>query len=187
MRLLRLDEKMDNKEEVFSPKSNIQNNFFNFIFLFKGILGYVAYVIIFPTWLSALVHKLRGVKINKYKTVYIAPNVLIDNSFPENVTIGDYVYLTRGCKIIAHTSFTPLAQEYTKCEYVLGSVVIDDGAYIGVNAVVLPNVRIGKCAVIGAGATVTKDVPDYAIAVGCPAKVIGDIRQYSTNLSQENA
>lgn len=178
---------MNDKGEQFLPKSNIQKNFFNFIFLFKGVLGYIAYVIIFPTWLSALVHKIRGVKIDKYKTVYIAPNVLIDNSFPENITVGNYVYLTRGCKIIAHTAFTPIAQEYTKCEYVLGSVVIEDGAYIGVNAVVLPNVRIGKCAVIGSGAVVTKDIPDYAIAVGCPAKVIGDIREYSTEVKKENA
>ncbi len=163
--------------EVVAPKRNIHKYFFNLGFLIKGLIGYLAYMMIFPSWLAAGLHKLRGVKIDDYKSVYIAANVLIDTSFPEQVEIGNYVYLTRGCKIIAHTAYTPLTQQFTKSEYVLGKVVIEDGAYIGVNAVVLPNVTIGRCAIIGAGAIVTKDIPAYAIAVGCPAKVIGDVRE----------
>lgn len=48
---------------------------------------------------------------------------------------------------------------------------IDDDVWIGANAVILGGVRIGKGAIIGAGAVVTKDVPSMAIAVGVPAKV----------------
>jgi len=48
---------------------------------------------------------------------------------------------------------------------------IDDDVWIGANAVILGGVRIGKGAIIGAGAVVTKDVPEMAIAVGVPAKV----------------
>lgn len=166
--------------EETKPRKNIHKYFFNIGFLIKGLIGYLAYVMIFPSWLAAWLHKIRGVKIDDYKSVYIAANVLIDTSFPEQVTIGNYAYLTRGCKIIAHTAYTPLTQQFTKCEYVLGKVVIEDGAYIGVNAVVLPNVTIGKCAIIGAGAIVTKDIPAYAIAVGCPAKVIGDVRNMNS-------
>ena len=158
-------------------KGSIGKYFFSLSFLVKGLLGYIAYMMIFPSWLAAWIHKIRGVKIDNFRTVYIAANVLIDTSFPERVTIGNHVYLTRGCKVIAHTAYTPLAQEYTRREYDLGQVIIEDGAYVGVNAVILPNVTIGRCAIIGAGAIVTKDIPAYAIAVGCPAKVIGDIRQ----------
>lgn len=150
--------------------------FTNLGFLVKGFLAYLAYIWIVPPWMSALLHKKRGVKIKNFKTVYIAPNVLIDTSFPEHVTIGDHVYLTRGAKVIAHTAYTPMTQEIVGCEYIVGDVVIEDGAYVGVNAVVLPSVRIGRCAIIGASAVVTKDVPDYAIAVGIPAKVVGDVR-----------
>lgn len=52
------------------------------------------------------------------------------------------------------------------------SVVIGDDVWIGQNAIILPGIHVGKGAVIGAGAIVTKDIPDYSIAVGVPAKVI---------------
>lgn len=51
-------------------------------------------------------------------------------------------------------------------------VVIDDDVWVGTRAIILAGVRIGRGAVVGAGAVVTKDVPPYAVAVGCPAKVV---------------
>jgi acetyltransferase-like isoleucine patch superfamily enzyme len=54
----------------------------------------------------------------------------------------------------------------------LGPVVIEDHCDLGVGAIVLPGVRIGKGAQIGAGAVVVEDVPPYSIAVGVPARVI---------------
>ena len=51
-------------------------------------------------------------------------------------------------------------------------VSIGGGSYIGINAVIVGNVKIGKHCVIGANSVVTKDVPDYYVAVGSPAKVI---------------
>lgn len=51
-------------------------------------------------------------------------------------------------------------------------VVIEDDADVGVGAIILPGVRIGRGAQVGAGAVVTEDVPDYAIVVGVPAKVL---------------
>lgn len=53
-----------------------------------------------------------------------------------------------------------------------GCVEIGDGCFIGTNATLLPRIKIGKWATIGAGAVVTKDVPDYATVVGNPARVI---------------
>lgn len=50
-------------------------------------------------------------------------------------------------------------------------------ASIGSNATILPKVTIGENAVVGAGATVTRDVPAYAIVAGSPARVIGDVRK----------
>lgn len=51
-------------------------------------------------------------------------------------------------------------------------VSIGEGSYIGINAVIVGNVKIGKHCVIGANSVVTKDVPDYCVAVGSPARVI---------------
>lgn len=55
-----------------------------------------------------------------------------------------------------------------KCE----SVVIGEGSWLGENCKILPDVKIGKKCVIGAGSIVTKSIPDYCIAVGNPAKII---------------
>ncbi|PKM57898.1 MAG: acetyltransferase [Firmicutes bacterium HGW-Firmicutes-3] len=54
------------------------------------------------------------------------------------------------------------------------AVVIEDDVWIGARAIILPGVRIGQGAVIGAGAVVTKDVGNYAIVGGVPAKIIGN-------------
>lgn len=56
--------------------------------------------------------------------------------------------------------------------YTYGKVTIKKNAWIGMNVTICPGVTIGKYAVVGAGAVVTKDIPDYAVAVGVPAKVI---------------
>ena len=55
--------------------------------------------------------------------------------------------------------------------------VVHPWASIGANAVILSDIRIGTHAVIGAGAVVTKDVPDYAVVCGNPAQIIGDVRE----------
>jgi acetyltransferase-like isoleucine patch superfamily enzyme len=53
---------------------------------------------------------------------------------------------------------------------VAGEVVIGDFSSVGSNATVLPRLRIGKDAIVGAGAVVTRDVPDGQVVVGCPAR-----------------
>lgn len=77
------------------------------------------------------------------------------------VTITDIIHETGGF------DKTVLEQPlYTK------PVKICQGAFIGINAVIMPGVTIGKHAVVGANSVVTKDVPDYAVVAGAPAKVI---------------
>ena len=53
-------------------------------------------------------------------------------------------------------------------------VVIEDDVWVGARAIILPGVRLGRGCVVGAGAVVTKNVPDYVIVAGCPAKIIGE-------------
>lgn len=54
----------------------------------------------------------------------------------------------------------------------LAKIILKSGSDIGMGSCVLPGVTIGQGAIIGAGAVVTKDIPDYAVAVGVPARVI---------------
>ncbi|WP_297114788.1 hypothetical protein [Thermomonas sp.] len=54
-------------------------------------------------------------------------------------------------------------------------MVVEECAFVGTGAIILPRLHIGQGAIIGAGAVVTRDVPDYAIVVGNPARSIRDI------------
>ena len=85
------------------------------------------------------------------------------------ITIGRHVMIGHQCIIISQ-NHKYLPEGYDGFEK--KDVLIDDYAWLGHRVTVLPGVRIGKHAIIGAGAVVTKDVSDYAIAVGVPAKVI---------------
>lgn len=60
--------------------------------------------------------------------------------------------------------------------HVGGMISIGQGSWIGANVVITRNVRIGEYCIIGAGSVVTKDVPDYSIAAGVPARLIRDRR-----------
>lgn len=60
------------------------------------------------------------------------------------------------------------------------TTIIKSGAWLGVNSVILPGVTIGKNAVIGANSVVNKNIPDYAVAVGAPARVIKYIKENET-------
>lgn len=150
-------------------------------FLWKGLLGYAAYCAIFPLWLPAWLNKLRGVRIDNFRKVYIAPNVLIDSVYPESVTVEDEVYLTRGVKIIAHFNPTNPIAELIGVNSDVQPVRIGYGTFVGVNAIILPGVSLGRCCIVGAGAVVTKSAPDYSILGGNPAKVLGDVRELKKN------
>lgn len=146
-------------------------------FLWKALLGYAAYYLFFPIWLPAWLNQLRGVKIASHRKVYVAPNVLIDTIYPEAVTIEDEVYLTRGVKVIAHFNPTNPIAELSGINSEVRPVKIGFGTFVGVNAIILPGVEIGRCSIVGAGAVVTKSCPEYSILGGNPAQVIGDVRK----------
>lgn len=58
-----------------------------------------------------------------------------------------------------------------------GPVVIEDNVWIGDKVTILPNVRLGRCSIVGANSVVTKDVPPYTVVAGNPAKIIKIIKQ----------
>ena len=128
---------------------------------------------LFPAQLRMPLYKATGMHIGK--GTKIAATVDIDQSAPELITIGKNVWVTRGVMLLCHQR--NLAQyEIDKpvmdCDLIYQPIHIKDGAHIGIGAIIMPGVTIGKGAVIGAGSVVTRDIPDYCVAVGVPAKVI---------------
>jgi acetyltransferase-like isoleucine patch superfamily enzyme len=128
-----------------------------------------------------------GIKIGKNSSVntgvYISGTEYGTNiSIGNNSVINRFVYLDGrfSLKIGNNVNVSHYAKIHTlthnvDCEFFSGkpgNVEIGDDAWIGISAIILPGVSIGKGAVVGAGAVVTKNVPDYGIAVGVPAKVI---------------
>lgn len=90
-----------------------------------------------------------------------------------DITIGDYVAIANSCTIISEShNFSdrnvPIKMQGLSPQ----PVVIGNDVWIGSKVTILGNVKIGNGAVIGAGSVVTKDIPEYAVAVGVPCKVI---------------
>lgn len=90
-----------------------------------------------------------------------------------DLELGEYVGWGPGAKVLGseHTG-EPADVPIIQTDLVIKPVRVEDGADIGVNAVLLPGVTVGKGAIVGAGAVVTKDVAPYAIVAGVPAKFL---------------
>ncbi len=111
-----------------------------------------------------------SVKIGAHSSIH--PRCQI-NAYVESIEIGEGVMIAPNCSLYSYNH--GIAPEQPIREQSLesnGPVVIGDEAWLGVGVTVLCGVRIGKGAVIGAGSLVTTDIPDGAIAVGMPARVV---------------
>lgn len=131
------------------------------------------------------VYRLAGVKIGTGSTIHMWANFFQ----PKNITIGqdtiigDHAFLDGRAKLTIgnHVSVASRVLIYNS-EHDIHSddfdpleepVEIGDYVFIGARAIILPGVKIGKGAVVAAGAVVTKDVPEMTIVGGVPAKPIG--------------
>lgn len=142
--------------------------------LFRKSCGFLA--LLSPPPLNKLLYALAGVRLLDRKTLWLGAQVHLDNEFPELVTIGRHVTIAFGAKLFCH--YDPpqtLHQRYTPAAQ--APVRVGENVFIGAGALVLPGVTIADWVVVGAGAVVTKDVPAFAIAVGNPARIVGDVRQ----------
>ncbi len=91
-----------------------------------------------------------------------------------SIKIGDNVLIASNVLISSENhGMNPESDiEYMDQPLITKPVIINDGSWIGQNVCILPGVKIGKKSIIAAGSIVTKDVPDYCIAGGNPAKII---------------
>lgn len=122
-----------------------------------------------------------GQNVNISNNVKIGNGVKIQNnvSVYEGVELEDYVFC--GPSMVFTNDLTPRSK-YPKGRTAYKKTLVKYGASIGANATIVCGNTIGKWAMIGSGAVVTKDVPDYALMAGLPAKQIGWICECGTRL-----
>jgi maltose O-acetyltransferase len=124
-------------------------------------------------------YKKMGVKIGDNCKFQF--DVVIDYSHYWLIEIGNDVTLAPRVHILAHDASTFNHVGYSK----IGKVKIGDNVFIGANSTILPGVIIENNTIIGAGSVVTKDIPKNSIAVGNPAKVIGNITTFLSKTKEE--
>jgi acetyltransferase-like isoleucine patch superfamily enzyme len=139
----------------------------------KKILKRWARNAFFPGWRVRL---LRFCGFTIGQDVYIADDFLIVEELSErgNITIGDRVSIAPRVTLVTSShpnnsrirAFAPLAQ---------GPIVIEDDAWLGAGCVVLPGVRIGRGAVIGANSVVHQDVASLHVVAGQPARTVREL------------
>jgi len=121
-------------------------------------------VIIIPSLpfngLRILLYRLMGFRIGS--NVFIGMKCFLDDTHPELISIGDNTTISFLCTLIVHGR--------TRSSWETAPVRIEDNVYVGANSIILKGVTIGRNAVIGAGSVVTKDVAEYVIVAGNPAK-----------------
>lgn len=120
-----------------------------------------------------MINRWRGAKIGKF--VAISDNTMIGLTYPSDVEIGDH------CRISANVVIEEHGRDlatYKQDQSILDlpvyrkKIIIEDYVHVGVGAIILPGVRIGKGSIIGAGSVVRSSVPPYSLVVGNPAKIM---------------
>lgn len=131
------------------------------------------------TWLAALPltgHNVQlvledGVTLGNFNHIYATKSIIIE----KDVLTADKVYISDNLHNYEDVDIPIIKQPIKQCK----PVVIGEGSWLGEHVCVI-GASIGKHCVIGANAVVTKDIPDYCVAVGIPARVI---KRYDTDSS----
>jgi len=142
-------------------------------------------------------HVQSGAKLGKDcvlgQNVNIGPNVIIGNqvkiqnnvSVYEGVILEDYVFC--GPSMVFTNIGIPRSKYPQKGSDFYVRTLVKEGASIGANATILCGLTIGRHALIGAGAVVTKDVPDFALVVGNPGRATGWVSEAGKRLNFDSS
>ena len=123
------------------------------------------------------VKALRKLGFSIGNDVYIAPGLVMSVGVADSsiqLEIGDRVAFGPNVTLVlaSYPNFSKLKKVLPRKPR---RIVIGEDTWVGANVTILPNIVIGKCCVIGAGAVVSHDVPDYSVVAGVPAKLIKTI------------
>lgn len=123
-----------------------------------------------PSSASVTLHIGDRVSMSGFTTISAARSVMIGNNvlIARGVFIADHTHKMVEDRPIRDQGITQIAP-----------VAIGDGAWLGQNSVIMPGVKVGSRAVVGANSVVTKDVPSRTLALGAPARIIRDLPRRS--------
>ena len=132
-----------------------------------------------------------------YENTRLRSNCCILNSPERKLIIKKYTAIACGCTFITngHKSTVSVPHIVLGASHIndkSGDIIIGEDVWIGANCTFMPGVNIGRGAVVGTGALVTKDVPPYAVVVGSPAKIVAkkfdlhDILRHEEHLYMES-
>jgi UDP-2-acetamido-3-amino-2,3-dideoxy-glucuronate N-acetyltransferase len=138
-------------------------------------------------WVHVCSGAVIGEKCSLGQNVFVGNKVLIGNnvkiqnnvSVYDNVIIEDDVFC--GPSMVFTNVINPRSAVSRKNEY--RNTLVSKGATLGANCTIVCGVTIGKYAFVGAGSVVTKDIQDYALVVGVPAKQIGWMSEYGDRIN----
>jgi acetyltransferase-like isoleucine patch superfamily enzyme len=121
--------------------------------------------------------------------VVIGSNVKIQNGafIYHGVTIEDGVFVGPGVCFtndVFPRAIAPLGALKTDADWEVGRTLVRYGASLGAGAIILPDLVIGQFAMVGAGAVVTRNVPDYGLVLGNPARLVGYVCRCGQRLSE---
>ena len=127
-----------------------------------------------------------GQNVNIGNNVFIGNNVKIQNnvSIYEGVEIHDYVFC--GPSIVFTNILKPRSEFPQQGSEFYQKTIVKKSASLGANATIICGSSIGKYSLIGAGTVVTKDVPDHALVIGNPGKVVGWVDKLGNKLIFDN-
>ena len=108
-------------------------------------------------------------------------------SEPYLIKFADNVRVSSNVTFVTHDGGTWAFRDQERYAEVIryGKIYVGEHTFIGTGAIIMPGVTIGKRCVIGAGAVVTKDIPNNSVVVGVPAKVISTTEQYAEKCLKE--
>ena len=104
---------------------------------------------------------------------------------PYLIKIGDHVEVCDSVRFMPHDGGAWVHRDVCPKGAVYGPIEVGNNVFIGINVIILPGVKIGDNVVIGAGAVVTRDVPDNVVCAGVPARVINTYEKYCNKVEEK--
>tara|TARA_B100001971_G_C18211536_1_gene551028 strand:+ start:591 stop:992 length:402 start_codon:yes stop_codon:yes gene_type:complete len=112
-------------------------------------------------------------------SIFIGDNVALNFNVMINADCGGTIIIGNDVRIGPYTVMRAANHRFDAMDLPIykqghdsGQIIVEDDVWLGAHVTLLPNIKIGKSSIIGAGSVVTSDIPPFSIAAGIPAKVI---------------